>query len=309
MFFVVVTHCMCSYTESGNGGVWCEYLWILTLTYTMPLFMIISGFFYKERSIKYLFKNYLWPCILFSFVNFIAGYFTYPTYHNITLGYLISKTPALYAMWYVWVLFVYGIITPYLLKLLNIKKLLLLSYLVAMLSEIFGTQIFHLSRIFGFFPFYALGIYLTSNKEQVYEFNAKKKVACLIVFSICIIIYCLGNTKFAGIAQSSNFNGLCGLSLLKIMGKIFHYIMCTIMSISIIGFIPNKKICISKMGAKTMDCYYWHMTLVFLICWGICATFRCEWYGYVLNMVCVPLLSILLYSKPIDKITNKLLFK
>lgn len=74
MFFIVVTHCMCMYMPSNNFGKWCHYIWIFTLTYTMPLFTIISGFFYKRRTLDYLLKNYMMPCIIFSIINFVVGY-------------------------------------------------------------------------------------------------------------------------------------------------------------------------------------------------------------------------------------------
>lgn len=71
MMMVVMTHSVNVYQLDGYE--WIQYFWILIMTYTMPLFMMISGFWYKQRNTKYCLKHYLYPCLVFSVINIVGG--------------------------------------------------------------------------------------------------------------------------------------------------------------------------------------------------------------------------------------------
>lgn len=47
-----------------------EMIWALLISPLMPLFTIISGYFYKKHTLKELSERYLYPMLLFSSVNF-----------------------------------------------------------------------------------------------------------------------------------------------------------------------------------------------------------------------------------------------
>ena len=70
MMMVVMTHSVNVYQLDGYE--WIQYFWILIMTYTMPLFMMISGFWYKQRNTKYCLKHYLYPCLVFSVINIVG---------------------------------------------------------------------------------------------------------------------------------------------------------------------------------------------------------------------------------------------
>lgn len=154
-----------------------ELFWGLFISWLMPMFTIISGYWLKERPLTDLCNRYLYPMLLFSSVNFIVGYFFYPAYHS---GFHAMG----YAMWYLWALFVYSIISPKLMSILTIKKLLLLSCFMAILYNfcpITGKILtlaneLQLNRIIGFYPFYLFGILLKS----VILKNGGVKVTCCI---------------------------------------------------------------------------------------------------------------------------------
>lgn len=56
-----------------DGLYWVQYLWIFIMTFTMPLFMMISGFWFKPRALDYSLKHYLYPFLLFSVLNISLG--------------------------------------------------------------------------------------------------------------------------------------------------------------------------------------------------------------------------------------------
>lgn len=104
MMLVVVTHSVNIYQLLGER--WIQFLWVFIMTFTMPAFMIISGFWFKKRSFLFAVKRYLYPCILFSCLNNVIGYIS-GAYPN---GIPITK--AGWSMWFLWALFCYSIITP-----------------------------------------------------------------------------------------------------------------------------------------------------------------------------------------------------
>ena len=125
MMLVVMTHSVNIYQLEGYE--WIQYLWVFIMTFTMPLFMIISGFWYKPRSVSYSFQHFLFPCLLFSAINLSGGVIcgAYPN------GVVLTKSG--WAMWYIWALFLYNVITPLLLNKLGNTKTLALSILLAVI--------------------------------------------------------------------------------------------------------------------------------------------------------------------------------
>lgn len=116
MLMVVMTHSICPY----QSECWTGYYWILIMTFSMPLFTIISGYWYKPRTFKHVFLRFLYPCILFSGIIFVGGGEFYEPYKK-QIPYLNFG----YAMWYLWALFVYYLITPYLLRHFQLKTILI----------------------------------------------------------------------------------------------------------------------------------------------------------------------------------------
>lgn len=53
---VVMTHSINVYQL--DGLYWVQYLWVFIMTFTMPLFMMISGFWFKPRTLDYSLKHY-----------------------------------------------------------------------------------------------------------------------------------------------------------------------------------------------------------------------------------------------------------
>ncbi len=309
MFFIVVTHCMCMYMPSNNFGKWCHYIWIFTLTYTMPLFTIISGFFYKKRTLDYLLKNYMMPCIIFSIINFVVGYMVHwPQYYDASWKEIIKMLPAMYSLWYLWALFIYGIITPFLKKHLGTGGVIALSIVIISISSFWCTKTFNISRVLGFYPYYLLGILLSEHKEFVYKFNNSYKAYSILIFIAFTALYFVADTFIPGIAVKADSGIPQPFNKFGIFIKAFSYIANTILAISFIGLMPDKELPISRLGAKTMYCYYWHMTPIFILGYGICSQFRGEWYDFLITMFSVPLLTLIFYTKICERITNKMLF-
>lgn len=301
MLMVVLTHCIVPYQSER----WVGYYWIFIMTFTMPLFTIISGFWYKKRAFGKNVKQLLYPCILFSIINFTVGYKYYQTIYGeikfLNLG---------YAMWYLWALFIYYCITPYLLKRVNVKVLIVLSIVLAMIVGVipFVGGKLQLSRVICFYPFFLIGIFLREKFSDLCYSEKQHKVGWTVMI-LSVVIYIILQSYKPGIVFHTGFTTGYSLSLLGGLSRLFTYMICIAMSIAMIVIMPNKELWFSKYGTRTMNVYLLHMCIVFPLCWYISEPFRNDLSAYILSLLIVPLLCCLLFSKPVDSFMKKVLFK
>lgn len=214
-----------------------------------------------------------------------------------------------YAMWYLWALFVYYLITPWMLKKINLISLLVASFIIALLAGIapFINSILQLSRIICFYPFFLLGVTLKERYENnIYAFTEKKETA-LIMF-ICILIYITAQTFKPGIVFATGFTGGYGLHLGGLAIRLFTQVMCVVMSLSMILLMPNKQYWFTKYGSRTMNVYLLHMLIIFPVCWHYCTPIMHTWYGYIIMILVVPMTCCLLFGSWVDKVMRKILF-
>lgn len=162
---VVITHSVNVYQL--DGSYWVQYLWVFIMTFTMPLFMMISGFWFKPRALDYSLKHYLYPFLLFSVLNISLGALcgAYPN------GVVWTKGG--WAMWYIWSLFIYNLLTPILLDKMRLRRLLLCSLVLAIVCGFHfpDNNIADIQRVVNFYPFFVIGMVLRKYQSRVYLMN------------------------------------------------------------------------------------------------------------------------------------------
>lgn len=146
MMLVVVVHTLIN----SYGDVGQELIRFFCLCYTMPMFAFISGWFSKgEINFRKNIKQLLVPCIVMTILNDGIMYAVNPQYH------LNILTPG-FAMWYLWALFVYRTILPYIARIPYVILMsFILSWIVGFIPQINAN--FSLSRIVCFLPYFLLG--------------------------------------------------------------------------------------------------------------------------------------------------------
>ena len=301
MMMVVMTHSVNVYQIDGHE--WIQYFWILIMTYTMPLFMMISGFWYKQRNAKYCLKHYLYPCLVFSVINIVGGAIcgAYPE------GNIPLKMG--WAMWYIWALFIYNLITPYLLKHIDVNRLLLFSIIVSFVCGIkfLSNSFLDAQRVVHFYPFYMIGMWLRTKESYIYHASSKIKSYGLCIFLLCNIVYAILCYVFPGFCYGTGFMGSHGLSIIGFTGKWGNFILTLVMSVCVILLMPNKQYSITRYGARTMNVYMLHMSIVFPLSWYCLRPIMDEWYGYVLYIIAVPTLCTFLFSQEVDRFMKSIL--
>ncbi len=298
IIFVVTIHSVVVYEIAGAR--WISYLWVFMMSFTMPLFTIISGYWYKENLFLNNTIKLLYPCILFSIINFAIGYFcgAYPE------GIPFPKPG--YAMWYIWALFCYSLITPVLLRFFNIKTLILLSFIVVFIFgfKFFSENILNAQRVLNFYPFYCIGIWLKNIKISETKI---KRGGCCILFVVVVLIHLLLVHFNPGFCYSTMFVSSHGLHIGAFIARWIAYPIALALSLLLIFIVPNKKYWFSKYGTKTMNVYLLHMIVVFPLSWWLFRPIMNEWYGLLIYVVGVPFLCLFLFSEFIDKIMKHIL--
>lgn len=154
MLCILVLHSTIPYAEDGLTIM--KYIQPFINLYPMTLFTIISGYWYKNKSVKVLILQFLWPCVLFTAINGILGFFFYPHYWN------YFKFKPGYAMWYLMALFIYSLFTKVIRRRLGTITYLLITLFVAFIIGCIpvSNNYFEVQRISCLFPCFAFGVVL-----------------------------------------------------------------------------------------------------------------------------------------------------
>ena len=287
---IVVAHSLLIYGYPRNH----ELFWGVFISWLMPMFTLISGYLYKKRSLKDLTSKYLYPMVLFSAVNFAIGYLFYDGYHG-------RINIVGYAMWYLWALFWFQIITPPLMEILNCRMLILVSLVAVVLfslSPLSGTLAMignriQINRIIGFYPFYLLGIFLKNNDflktDKLYIWRFLLFVVLVLYIGVCYYI--------KGFSYKSGFYLSSSSSVATIVQFLVSYVFIMAICISLIMSVQNKCSFISQFGGRTLNVYLLHMIIVFPLCYGFFKQHDYNIINVILNSLLACLFCIPFFSK------------
>lgn len=285
-----------------------ELVWALAISWLMPLFTVISGYFFKKRSVKELCNKYLYPMILFSSVNFIVGYFVYPKYGDGI--HLVG-----YAMWYLLALFVMAKFTPPNLPNKKLFILFVFSIVSAMIYQVLPLPSWlnyislklQFNRIVGFYPFFIAGIIMRKNLHNLVVENTFAQWRCVLF--VCMALYVLLCMNFEGLAYKSSFY-LCFASGVSSVAQIaISYIFILPICLLLILSVPNKESVISKYGSRTMNVYLFHMVVVFLLCYGVFSHLNDSVPIKVLNSLLACFICCFFFSDAVNGVMKKILEK
>ena len=214
-----------------------------------------------------------------------------------------------WAMWYLWSLFIYSVITPRIVNRLGIKRLMFLSLLLVFLLgfKFVKNDFLDAQRVVNFYPFYVLGILLRKYEMNIYSDRIRKKVIWPLLFVLLTITYIVLCYYHNGFCYGTGFMGSHGLSLKGLSFRWLNYILVLIMSVCVIMFCPNRRIAITKYGSRTINVYLLHMSIIFPMCWWVMRPIMHDWYGYLIYLFAIPAVCSLLFSSLIDSIMNPIL--
>lgn len=293
MLLVITAH-----TLSNSYGFWgMEVIRFYCLCFTMPLFTFISGYLSKpEMNLKKNIQHLLWPCIIFTVVNDSLR-------AVVDSNYIISWKQPGFAMWYLWVLFVFRISLPMLLKIPHIETIsFIFSWLIGFIPWA-GTD-FSLQRLVCFLPWFIIGY-----KFSTFESLSKKLInangggkwifllaACFAFWTVVIIIH-------PGLTYATSFATPYGENpILHLFLRMALQLTIAITGWCVIRLTPNRILWYSKYGRNTMSAYLLHALIVLPFAYCVFPPFADATLFVKVCMIMVPLVCCIpLFSGKIHK--------
>lgn len=238
-------------------------IFLFIYAFHMPLFLFVSGLFHKDEKISQ-------KCLFYISVGFFQKIVFFIT--NLAIG----EKPKFVLLgdngipWFMFVLAIYTAIA-YLLREQNKLYIFVLAIILACFVG-YDTSIgdyLYLSRAIIFFPFYLSGVII--NKKDIQKIKEKHKIP-LLVSSLIIILWlyiCIAKLDifyemeplFTGRNPFTQDIYYIGPFL-----RIICYGITFLTGAAVIFLVPSRKIrCISAMGGRSIDVYFWHWVVYLLL--------------------------------------------
>ena len=308
--------CECLITTvpfDGGTPIWLNNIFKYIYVFHMPVFMIISGRFAKGRvdrndwltSINKLIVPYV-------VVQFFMMLF-YCTVGFSKVTYTSFFSPG-YGLWYIFVLGIYQMVTPHLLKIFRQKWLLFVASLVLMTILLFQRYPFPtpIPRIVNFFPFFIFG-YLTA--DYSFDFCKKTLFRILSVLAFIGLFVAVNYDSVLEVAllsgkrtyiQYYNLLGVSKPELLVITAV--RYLIGFLFFLFVMGISPVKKYVGTKLGTNSTYIYILHLFIIVALTalskshniLDFCVN---EAFAVLLLVAAIPV-SYLLVSPPVVKSTR-----
>ena len=301
-------------------------LFIFIYSFHMPLFIFVTGFFAKKIIDAPNDKR------LNKILSYLILYFGYKIILFLVFKYGLNQPSEFYLFsemetpWYllacaVWI----GIVG--LLK--NVKPLYLFVFSVIMcLFSGYDNSIgdlFCLSRVIVFFPFFLLGYYATKeNMEKlINKLHNKKNMFISGLFVVLCVILCLYFANeiyflrplFTGRNPYINIDFPVDILMTGALFRLIWLIFCIFLSIAIMSLIPKREVFFTKFGSRTLQVYVLHYFLAIIIGNSFIGRFLVDvvsaWLPVLLVILAIIvsfILSLKIFEKPFAKIL-KLDFK
>ena len=289
-----------------------KYLTYYIYIFHMPCFIFISGYFAKNINAGGKLR-------VDKIMNIMLMYFLFKT-GNVLLGYVFNKDISFSlfrdtsAPWYLVALFIWYLSVP-LIERIKPSCLIIGSFLLGLVVGYIGSikDIFSLSRVFVFFPFFIIGFCLSADRLQ--RFLDKKLRLYAVTVMIIILIFVLIYGKdlrpivkiiYAGLPYSSYLGDMAPYGFLI---RAIWYLFAIILSVSFLLLIPRCKLFFSKYGSRTMQIYMSHIWFRNALLYGgffSALKKKPDYMSYLIFLSSI-ILTIILANKYLEKLYNSII--
>lgn len=256
---VVIGHFSDFFTTQCRGY---QSLFLFMYPFHMPLFLLISGHFFRAERITS-------KCLFYISI----GLFLKLTIYGFTVFTGSATSFSLLSdggiPWYLFVLAIYTVIT-YLLRNQNPVYVLIFSIVLACAAgfdKTVGDKLY-MSRAIVFFPFYWTGAMV---KDEVI-LQLKKKMWILILAAamlVCWIAACIAFPDRLYILRHLMTGRNHYASEIWSLGPVYRlvtYLISAVVCFCVTILMPNKNIpFMTRMGTNTLDVYFWHWPVFILL--------------------------------------------
>ncbi|WEG14674.1 acyltransferase family protein [Pullulanibacillus sp. KACC 23026] len=274
IFLVVFGHLIESYRQiHGNQTI----LWLYNTIYTfhMPLFIIISGYFFREGRVKKVIQ-FMGIFLIWQLIDgFLTPLISSHTLPSFTDGSRLFKLLIPYwTLWFLMGMIIWRMVTPYFLKL---RFPILIAIGLAIWSSYVPdlTSWFSLRKILTFYPFYLIGYWLAQKgslnqiMNQVTLRPWRMRLVAGGIF-LSFIVFMAFYTKWGYIYNTQQmfaryaFKDMDWSILQGSLYSLIYYGCVTLLCLSILILIPiNKKLFIlNRFGYYSLFIYLLHSNCI-----------------------------------------------
>ncbi|MGN1266628.1 MAG: acyltransferase family protein [Dorea sp.] len=300
IFLVVVGH----FIEPcyDNTTVLSALKWMIS-SFHMPAFIFISGYFSKrELPITKLIQRLVIPYLVYEAIYYL--FYTFITHKETKLYLLYPK----FSLWYLFALFVWRVITPWVKKIPYHMILSILAGLLIGYSHMKGNYL-TLPRILVFYPFFLAGIHF--DRELITRLrNRKNQIIAGLSVAVCMLFVTVG--PLAQVYSPKIFYGRYHYEYLGqqptqgLLCRIVCYLIGFILTFSLMFLVSEKHTFYSYIGSRTMAIYLFHgLTYNYIKdCTNILQNVNAFGETVLLILSCVVMTAIF-SAKPFTTFTNK----
>ncbi|MBR5582907.1 MAG: acyltransferase family protein [Lachnospiraceae bacterium] len=254
IFLVVAGHFI------GPSAASNEFLRILKwfiVSFHMPAFIFISGYFSKkELPLLNIVQRLAVPYFICEIIYYL--WYTFVTHKATGLHLLKPK----FTLWYLLALFLWRIVTPYIKKIPYHGILACLAGILIGFSQM-EDNFLTIPRALVYYPFYLAGTSFT--KDQLSTLRSKSKnskwLSLLIITAIAIFLCYVGLTRMQPMQVfygRYNYLSMKQGILEGILWRILLYAIGFLLTFAFMFLVPDRKLCISYIGTRTMAIYLFH---------------------------------------------------
>ncbi len=260
IFLVVVGHFLIPvYHDSGRSV---EAVYFFIYLFHMPAFVFVSGFFAKSylkkdvpvvgKLMGFLLLYVIYKILIWGVAGVCTG--TFPKFD------LFEETGA---PWYLFAMFAWYLMLPLMAKfkgIICISATIILGLYIGLEDRI--GPLFCLSKIIIFLPFFMAGFYFS--KDTIHRLTCVRNkiisAVLLIVIAIGVVVRMDWIISVEALLYANQpYRILSKLSSLEAIGaRACLYLIGFVMVFAVLCLIPQRKLCISYIGSRTLSIFVLH---------------------------------------------------
>ena len=296
IFLVVLGH----FCETAQVSTIAPAIRYLIYTFHMPLFIFVTGLFFKPENTDNNFQKGIRFLILYVIMKMV-DWVTYSALsHQIREFSLISESGL---PWFMFAMGLWFIFTPLILKSIEMKFLIPFSILLALVvgydSSIATT--FMLSRVIVFWPFFLAGIALPRDKMLAFVIKKGLPILGLIIFASAayMVFYHYDYVRILNPMLSAQhpYADLGEFAPYGFIIRGWTYIISIIMGLAAMFLIPRQRLLFTPLGERTLSVYFFD-TVVYAITYFTLTGLHL-WQYILLSVFLTALLSTDVFYKPL----------
>lgn len=257
MFIVVLCHSLETMRGASDK---IAYLHELLLSFCMPLFVFLTGFFAKGMAKPGTPKRT-------RILNIAFLYVIVQLLKMAIAGYTSFLKPA-YGNWFLIGMIVWYAVLPLVAK-LKPAAVMTLSILFALLigMDPYANTVLQTSRVICFFPFFMMGFYLSKEQAEVLK-NPKVRLLGVVILLVTAV-FCL--TVWRELTPLSMMHANKSYPQMKVSNlegcvmRLVWYLFATAAGFGVMCIIPRKETKLTVFGTRTLPIFIIHTCLYLFI--------------------------------------------